>query len=333
MRSHKQRRRAPNRIILVSTALTLLLCAWSTVFSLAGGNDPIRRAIVTVSTPFTTLFDRVGGETYDLLAETPDEESRRRQVEQLQAQLAAERAKVQQLQSIQLENEQLKQYLSLPKTHPELALCQAQRIYTSDTSGRRITLSRGTRDGVSVGMPVLDPFGLLGQVSEVTAHSCKVTTLLDATLFVGVRDARSGITGTLCGVAPGETYATLKYVDANVDHTRELRVGDVIVTAGGSDTYPADLPVGQIVQVGQDAYDRSPYALVRLYARAEDATSLLMIVTGSRAITSDIPEEIPDNEPSEIPSDEPLENEPLDNDPLAEPDGEDAAQNGEEVAS
>jgi hypothetical protein len=54
---------------------------------------------------------------------------------------------------------------------------------------------------------------------------------------------------------------------------------EVIVTSGYGEKYPHGLVIGEIVEVGVDTYDRSPYAYVRLYADYS-STATLMIVTG-----------------------------------------------------
>ena len=294
----RKRRKTPNKIVIVCAVIAVVLCAFSLLFSLTATPDPLRAAAVTLSTPLTRAFDAVGGAVHDLFYPTPDELALQAQIDQLQAALTAERQKTQQLQQLRLENEQLREFLSLSDAQSQLSLCQARRIYTSDTSKTCITLDRGTRDGVRVGMPVLDHAGLIGVVSEVYRTSCKVRTLLDEAVFVGVRDARSGVSGTLCAADDGQGLCTLKYLDANIDHTRALRVGDVIVTAGESDIYPADLAVGEIVKVGLDSYDRSPYALVKLYADVSDPTARCMIVTGERVVQ---------DEPAQDPIDEPVD--------------------------
>ena len=291
MPPRRRKKSRVNKILVVTAVVALLLCVWSSVFSLTHTPDFIKNAIVTVSSPFTYLFDRAGGAIHGLFADSPDEAAYKARIEQLEQQLAAERAKTAQLQQLQLENAQLKEFLDISDQNRALVLLHAKRIYAADTTSRRITLSRGTRDGVSVGMPVLDQNGLLGVVCEVSGTSCLVSTLLDETVYVGARNARSGVSGTLCGTPSDEDTCTLKYMDANMDYLQDLRVGDVILTGGGSERDPEGLPIGTIVKVGVDSYDRSPYALVAPYADITDATSLLMIVTGEREVSVDDPAE------------------------------------------
>ena len=304
MRSQgKRKKRLLDKTSAVCAAVAVLLLLWSVVFSFVSTPDPLGRLVTSISAPLTGVLDRMGEGSAKLLSRRTTEEQYLSQIEQLKNQLAAERARTQQLQSALLENEQLRQYLSLSDTLTELSVCSARRLYSSDPQGRSMTLARGERDGVAVGMPVLDSQGLIGVVSEVSARQCRVTTLLDEQLYVGVTDARSGLGGTLCGLVPGDIFCTLKYLESNQDYQSALRVGDVIVTSG-SEQYPAGLPVGEIVQLGVDEFDRSPYALVRLYAETKSPSALLMIVTGERVVEPEIappdPEESPaDGEPSD----------------------------------
>ena len=48
------------RGVIICAVVAVALCVWSSVFSMTGITDPLRVATVTVSSPLTTLFDRMG---------------------------------------------------------------------------------------------------------------------------------------------------------------------------------------------------------------------------------------------------------------------------------
>ena len=62
-------------------------------------------------------------------------------------------------------------------------------VITEDTSGlyRRLILGLGEADGLSVGMPVTSPDGLVGVIIETTPHRAVVRTIVDPESRVGVR--------------------------------------------------------------------------------------------------------------------------------------------------
>ena len=267
--------------LILCTCIALLLCMIPTVLSLTNTKDFIRNTVTTISSPLTKLLSTAGKSTANALASGDDYERLQQQLGEANQELSALREQLAALEQLKKENEQLRDYLGLKDQQPTLTLTDAALIYNNDPMGRTVTLNKGFRHGIAVGMPVLSAGGLYGTVSEVSASTCKVTTLKEEALFIGATVVRSGINGTLCGLQTGQTYAKLQYLDANVDHQTALQVGDVIVTSGYGEKYPHGLVIGEIVEVGVDAYDRSPYAYVRLYADYSDAATL-MIVTGEK---------------------------------------------------
>ena len=300
-----------NRPLLVCLAVAVLLCLWSSVFSLARGRDVLRGAMVTVSSPFVRVFDKLGGSIAERQTATRlNYEAWLEQKAELESRLAEQQKLLEQLQGLKQENEQLRDYLSLREEHRTLMLTEARVIYTSDTTARTLTLNKGSRDGISVGMPVINATGLVGTVSEVSKTTCKISTLLSESVYIGVRNVRSGVSGTLCGTEDGQNACVLQYLDPNIQWENDLRVGDIVVTSGYGERYPSGLMVGKITKVMVDAYDRTPYAYVEPVADVRDTDALLMIVTGEEIETPD-PEddeasgEQSSDESQQIPQDEP----------------------------
>lgn len=269
----------------------------------------LKGAMVTVSSPLVRLFDRMGGSIADrLTASKLNYAAWLEQKAELEARLAEQQQQLEQLQAIKLENEQLRDYLSLRQEQTSLTLTEAHVIYTSDTTSRTLTLNRGSRDSISIGMPVISAAGLVGMVSELSRTTCKVSTLLSEGVYIGVRNVRSGVSGTLCGTENGQDVCVLQYLDPNIEWENDLRVGDIVVTSGYGERYPSGLMVGTITKVMVDPYDRTPYAYVELAADVRDTDALLMIVTGEEIENPSVPEdedEMPEDESQQMPQDAP----------------------------
>lgn len=311
-----------HRPIYILAAVALLLCVWSTVFSLTGTRDILRGMTVSLSRPLTSLFDRMGGGIASAIeATTNDYEAWKSEKSALETTIAEQQAALAELQSLREQNEQLKAYLGLIEQQTELMLAPARVIYTADTTDRLLTLGIGRRDGVTVGMPVVSAGGLVGRVCEVSRGTCKVSTLLDELVSVGVTNVRSGVSGTLCGATDDGELCTLQYLDPNISYAFDLQVGDMIVTSGSSEHYPAGILVGSITRVGLDPYDHTSYAHVKLSADVRDTAALLMVVLGEREV--EVPDETPDehpneHEPSETHPDENINENPSDDAPKDE---------------
>lgn len=266
------------KAIILLTVIALLLCALPTVLALTKTSDPIRSVIQTVSSPFTKLFSKAGEGAADALASRRQYGLLEDQYKEALDEIGKLREQLALLEQLKKENEQLREYLDLRGDRPEWVLTDAEVIYNNDPTGKTVTLNKGSRHGIALGMPVISAGGLFGIVSEVSASSCRVTTLQDEETFVGARVIRSGVNATLCGRVPGEDFCKLQYLDAGADPKTALAVGDVIVTNGYGEKYPGGIAIGEIVSVGVDEYDRSPYAYVRLYADYTSPATLLIIM-------------------------------------------------------
>jgi rod shape-determining protein MreC len=124
----------------------------------------------------------------------------------------------------------------------------AARVVGSPVSNfeQTIELDRGTKDGVDVDMPVVTGAGLVGRVVQASGRRSMVRLITDPALSVGVRIARSSEPGIVGGEGPGKLLS-VGFIEVNAD----VRGGDLVVTSGlqgGSDLYPASIPVGRVVK-------------------------------------------------------------------------------------
>jgi rod shape-determining protein MreC len=121
----------------------------------------------------------------------------------------------------------------------------AARVVSAPVSNfeQTIELDKGSRDGLKVDMPVVSGAGLVGRVVDVSASRSTVRLVSDPSASVGVRDARSSVTGIATGDGSGRRL-TVGFVNANDD----VRVGDLVVTSGLSDIFPPSIPVGRVTR-------------------------------------------------------------------------------------
>jgi rod shape-determining protein MreC len=123
-----------------------------------------------------------------------------------------------------------------------------------------VTLDAGTRDGVRVGMTVVNGDGLVGRVKQATPTSSVVVLAVDPGSSVGVRLAGSN----QLGIATGDGLAPMSF--GPLDPQTRASVGDRLVTGpyGGS-TYVAGIPVGEVTAVDAGPAGSPGQATVRPY--------------------------------------------------------------------
>lgn len=106
-----------------------------------------------------------------------------------------------------------------------------------------IIIDHGSDDGIRYGMPVVTQQGLVGRIEAVTASAARVQLISDAGSTVNVslqnQDADALVQGSITG------DVTLDMLDQSV----ALTAGDILLTSGLGGNYPADILVGQVVDI------------------------------------------------------------------------------------
>lgn len=115
-----------------------------------------------------------------------------------------------------------------------------------------VTINRGSGQGIQVGMVVVSTKGtLLGKVTKVTATNSFVRLITDTQSTVSAEIQGTGADGSIKGTPNrGLSFALVQ---------GEVKVGDLVVTAGLGGGYPRGLPIGRVDSVSgtsQDLYKK-----------------------------------------------------------------------------
>lgn len=138
---------------------------------------------------------------------------------------------------------------------------------------REVYLDRGQRHGVSPGMAVVSPEGIVGKVEVAYGQSSMVRLITDPKAAVGVFLVDSGLPAVLRGAAGSI---------CRLDHLRgDLSVspGDLLHTSGMDGVFPAGLRAGRVLVGGS-----GPEAEVEPVVRLDRLTNVLVLQEGTHAI-------------------------------------------------
>ncbi len=252
-------------LLLVAAAL---LAAVLALGSYILGFDPLAAALEALATPFRAAsaavtnwaqdqYDRAF--RYEELA--AENEALRQQVAQLQKDAIAG-------QDAQRENQRMKDLLGLHDERPELQYRDAAVVRRASSNwSSDLTIDRGTSGGVEVNDCVIDQYGhLIGVITQADWNSSVVTTILDPTLELGGRVARTDESAILEGdftlMLQGLTRLSFLSEEA------QLVTGDQVTTSGLGGVYPPGLVVGTVrtLCVEEDGISR--------YAQVEPAADI-----------------------------------------------------------
>jgi rod shape-determining protein MreC len=182
--------------------------------------------------------------------------------ERLTEQLRVARTKLLRFEALNEENRRLREIREASQGVSERTLI-AEIINVSVQPFRHmVVINKGADDGVFRGQPVLDAFGVVGQVIQVGKSTATLMLITDAEHAVPVQVNRNGIRSIAVGT--GETAKlSLPYMTIESD----VRRGDLLVSSGLDEIFPAGYPVATVTKVERNANDT--FALVEARPRAQ----------------------------------------------------------------
>lgn len=201
------------------------------------------------------------------------QENRRLQDDRLLA-----NAELLRLQAIREENLQLR---SLMKTrdaqHGKGVLTEV--LYNDrDPFTAKLVVDRGETANVQLGQVVIDPLGVVGQITRTQPLTSEVTLITHKGHTVPVQVVRNGLRAVLYGLGP-ENPLEVHWMPLNAD----IRSDDVLITSGIDGTYPPGLPVAKVSRVDRNA--GSAFAKISCDAAADiDKHRFLLILDEHREL-------------------------------------------------
>ena len=107
-------------------------------------------------------------------------------------------------------------------------------------NARVVFVDRGTASGVTRGMAVITPDGIVGRVVAAYPTASQVMLITDPAFAAGVISQRHHVVGTLKG--QGQETCIVDYIQ----NEEQVETGDVFYTSGDDRVFPKGLPVGVV---------------------------------------------------------------------------------------
>jgi rod shape-determining protein MreC len=169
---------------------------------------------------------------------------------QLTEQLRVARTQLLRFESLNEENRRLREIREASKGVSERTLI-AEIISVSVNPFRHmVVINKGADDGVFRGQPVLDAFGVVGQVMQVGKSTATLILITDAEHAVPVQVNRTGIRSIAMGTGEAAKLS-LPYMTVESDVLK----GDLLVSSGLDAIFPAGYPVATVTKVERNSAD------------------------------------------------------------------------------
>lgn len=175
-------------------------------------------------------------------------------------------------QETELANSRLRNLLDFQKNITELAV--AAEVIGKDPSAwfKTVIIDKGQDDGLTKGLPVVMPQGIVGQVVEVANHYSKVMLILDRNSAVDALVQRTRARGVVKGESTDQIR--LDYVLRKKD----VQVGDIVVSSGLDGIYPKGLRIGLVSEVIEHEADIFHEVFITPYVDFEKLEEVLVVM-------------------------------------------------------
>lgn len=186
------------------------------------------------------------------------------------------KSQLQKFIAIQAENSRLRNLLNSENEALEKKLL-AEIIQIDDDPFRLdFVINKGSINDVYVGQTVIDANGIIGQVIQVNLTTARVLMISDARHAIPIRVARNNVRS----IAAGTGHINQLFL-RNVTDTTDIKVGDVLISSGLGQKFPAGYPVGTVTLVEHDP--GKAYALISAKPTAKlEQISLVLLVWTDR---------------------------------------------------
>ena len=182
------------------------------------------------------------------------------------------RSRMQKFEALERENARLRELLDSSSELGERVIEVDVLAIGTTPSAREVVVNKGSRARVYVGQPMVDAHGILGQIIRVGPFSSTALLITDIRHALPVQINRSGLRAiAVGGDAPDEIY--LSFVPTNGD----VKVGDLVVTSGLGQKFPAGYPVGQVKHVNIEAGQPFADIVVTPSAHIEQSREALLV--------------------------------------------------------
>jgi rod shape-determining protein MreC len=226
----------------------VLLALGITGLALGGYLTPLSRLILNPFVSAQTWLAKRYQAVQSIITQPEDITSLRQKNSELEAENSRLQVQIVELQDQVTQSEVLSTLVDYERKHVENQYTAAS-VIARDVSPfmHYVIIDRGSDDGLRKGMPVITQQGLVGSIAAVTARAARVQLINDPGSNVNIILKQSGEEAILNGQITGEIELVMISKNATV------QAGDLVMTSGLGGNYPANLVVGQVLTVRNDA--------------------------------------------------------------------------------
>ncbi len=226
----------------------ILLALGITGLAFGGYLTPISRIFLNPFVSAQTWLAKRYQAVQSVITQPEDITSLRQRNSELEAENSSLQVQIVELQNQVIESELLSTLVDYERRHVENQYTAAS-VIARDVSPfmHYVIIDRGSDDGLRKGMPVITQQGLVGSIAAVTAGAARVQLINDPGSSINVIMQQSSEEAVLNGQLTGEIELDM------ISQNAIVQPGDLVMTSGLGGNYPANIVVGQVLTVRNEA--------------------------------------------------------------------------------
>lgn len=259
-------------------AVSMFLCTGLIVTSQAGLLAPLEGIAAVPLNILSGILNRVALSITNGAEDLTELQTLRERNADLEEALAQFQSELVELREIASDYQRLAELLDYTTTASNQEYLAAD-VINVDTSGflRTITINRGTRDGLAVGMPVVTRQGLVGRIVRMSASAARVLLVTDPSSAVSARLQTTRVEGSVVGQLSG----TLRMTFIPLGQT--IQEGDLVITSGLGGNFPPDIVIGQVTSIRQFEFELYQEAEIRSLNNF-DTLEIVLVITNFQPV-------------------------------------------------
>ena len=192
--------------------------------------------------------------------------------ERLRADNLLLRSRTHKFEALAHENLRLRKLLGSSVEFGETVVGADVLAIETSPSARQIVIDKGSRHSAYVGQPVVDAYGVLGQIVQTGLFTSTALLITDLEHATPVQINRTGLRAISVGTN-GVDELSLSFIPTNAD----IKVGDLVVTSGLGGLFPPGYPIGEVTKVEIDHGEPFATIIVTPSAQVSRAREVLLV--------------------------------------------------------
>ncbi len=183
------------------------------------------------------------------------------------------KAQIQKFSSLQAENIRLRSLLKSSRKLSDQMLIAETIAVDLDPYKRQIVINKGLPSSIYAGQPILDAYGIMGQVINPGIASSTAILITDPSHAIPVQVNRNGLRTVLYGTGAANYLEIL-----NLPNNADIEIGDLLITSGLGGRFPEGYPVATVVDIKRDPGQPFARIIAEASAHLEQSREVLLVM-------------------------------------------------------